>query len=69
MVSPTIKKRAAKAAIGKMSARKSKRPIATHLDEENYKALKRLCAEREWTISDVLDALIEGFLEEIQKEP
>lgn len=68
MVNPTIKKRVAKAAVGKLPARKNKRPVATHLEEENYKALKRICAEKEWTISDVLDALIEGFLEEVQKE-
>lgn len=68
MVTPSIKKRVAKVAIEKLPKPRSKRTVTTSLEEENYKELKRVCAEQDWSIGAVLDALIEGFLEEVQKE-
>lgn len=68
MVTPPIKKRAAKAAVEKLQESRARKAVTTTLDEANYRDLKHICSVNGWGVSDVLDQLVSAFLEEWKNE-
>ncbi len=65
MVRTPTAKAAAKKAATKKGRNKSPRTIS--VDENNFKALQILCIEQSKTVSDVIDDLIEAYIEETKK--
>lgn len=69
-MSEKLRKMAKDAGAGVAQRGLGHRPRGHHtlsLDSANYQALKRHCQEAGIPLSDVVDAMIEGFLEQAKK--
>ena len=63
-----IASKAASAALkSKKDATDGRKSRTMSLHDSRFRELKQVCGKEEWTISEVVDALIEAFLEEYQR--
>jgi hypothetical protein len=62
----TVRKAAKRAVDLAMSKDPTRTPVTVSLRRKGYQRLKNLCREQGWTVSKVLDDVIEAFLEEAE---
>lgn len=64
----TVRKAAKRAVDLAMSKDPTRTPVTVSLRRKGYQQLKALCQDRGWTVSKVLDDVIEAFLDEADQE-
>jgi hypothetical protein len=64
----TLRKAAKRAVDVAMSKDPSRGPVTLSLRREGYKRLRDLCRDQGWSVSRVLDDLVEAFLEAASEE-
>ncbi len=63
-----IASKAAPAALrSKQAAKDGRKSRTMSLHDDRFRELKQICGAEEWTISEVVDALIQSFLEEYHR--
>lgn len=64
----TVRKAAKRAVDVAMNKDPTRTPVTVSLRREGYLQLKGLCQTEGWTVSKVIDDLIEAFLEEADQK-